>query len=93
MEKENLQTVRMVSDSEWNEMQASLKRIEETVTTRFDEKRNELITPKEFCETFKIGRNTYERWWRKGIVKTCQVGKRKYIERSEVQRLLERGRN
>ena len=81
-----------VSVQEWNEQKAIIKQIAESVKT-FAEKQSEYLTPKEVCEMLKIGRNTYERFWRNGILTPCNIAgtKRRYVRRVEVQKLLENG--
>jgi hypothetical protein len=81
-----------VSVQEWNEQKAMIKQIAESVKT-LAEKQSEYLTPKEVCEMLKIGRNTYERFWRNGIITPCNIAgtKRRYVRRVEVQRLLESG--
>jgi len=81
-----------ISAQEWNEQKAMIKQIAESVKT-FAEKQSEYLTPKEVCEMLKIGRNTYERFWRNGILNPCKIAgtKRRYVRRVEVQKLLESG--
>jgi len=93
MENESLQVATIaVPVSEWNETKAKLNEIAESVKG-FAEKQSEYLTPKEVCEMLKIGRGTYERLWRNGVLPTCNIAgtKRKYVRKTEVIRLLHAG--
>ena len=94
MEEKNLvQTaVIAVSVQEWNEHKAIIRDIADRVKT-FVDKESEYLTPKEVCGLLKIGRATYERFWRDGKITVCNIPgtKRRYVRRSDVMELLASG--
>jgi excisionase family DNA binding protein len=83
----------VVSANEWNEQRELIRQIAENVKS-FSENQSEYLTPNEVCEMLKIGRNTYERYWRNGILTRYKVKgtKRNYVRRLEVEKLLESGK-
>jgi hypothetical protein len=89
---EDAKVMIMVTAQEWNEKTSKINEILEAVKS-FADKQTEYLTPAEVCQMLKIGRNTYERFWRTGILKTCNIAgsKRKYVKRTEVLHLLNTG--
>lgn len=45
-------------------------------------------TIKEFCEIFKISRQTFHNWQKKGLVKVIKIDKAVRISDEEIERLL-----
>ena len=48
-----------------------------------------MYTIKEFCELFKISRQTFNNWMAKGLVKVIKVDKAVRITEEEVKRIME----
>jgi excisionase family DNA binding protein len=46
-----------------------------------------MYTTKEFCEMFKISRQTFQAWVKKGLVNVVQVDRLIRVTEEEVQRL------
>ena len=52
-----------------------------------------MYTIKEFCELFKISRQTFNNWMAKGLVKVIKVDKAVRITEEEVERLKNGGKD
>lgn len=59
------------------------------------ENTSELLTPNEVLKVLKIGRSTFDRYVREGILPTKKISQKKgsriYVERSELDKIIENG--
>jgi len=86
---------KIITTKEWNEFKSLLLDVQNKVTDLVDSSKKELLTPKEVCEYLKICRSTYQNYIRNGIITQIKAdtpkGKRAYVKRSELERLIEGG--
>lgn len=76
-------------------MKSIMLDIREKVSALVDEAKKELLTPNEVCQRLKIGRSTYQRYVDAGIIKQIHIGNnnsRAFVERSEIERLIDEGK-
>ena len=85
-----------MDEKQWNEMKSILFEIRENVLVLAKEREKELITPKEVCELCKFSKSKYRRFVQAGVIKQIRIGKSKnakvYVERSEIERLINAGK-
>lgn len=63
----------------------------ETVITVPKKEENEYLTVKEVEQVLKIGRSTFDRYKKNGLIKTILIGNKLQIHRDNVRELLDKG--
>lgn len=88
-----------ITKREWNEMKSIMLDIRagqsELISRLTDEAGKELLTPAEICRILKVGRTTYQRYVKAGVINQIHVGEGKsrvYVKRSEIEELIETGK-
>ncbi|MFR9652996.1 MAG: helix-turn-helix domain-containing protein, partial [Rikenellaceae bacterium] len=69
---------------EWNETRAIIKQTNEMLAQMQTSKGDEFMTPKEVCETLKIGKCTFYSYVSKGKIKTSKLDKKLLIKRADL---------
>ena len=77
---------------QFNEFKSLLLKLDEKVSYLVDEKKKELLTPKEVQEILKIGKTTYQRYLDNKVFTQIKIEGKAYVERSELERLIEEGK-
>ncbi|HCT31511.1 MAG TPA: hypothetical protein DIW31_12480 [Bacteroidales bacterium] len=81
--------------NEWNEARALLMSLNEKVNELVDKAHKDMLTPKEVCAMLKIGRTTYDRYVREGIITTTRISNKKYskvlVKRGDIETLVKNG--
>ena len=84
-----------VPANEWNEARAMLISLNEKVSELVDKGHKDMLTPKEVCTMLKIGRTTYDRYVREGILSTTRISQKKYskvfVKRGDIETLVKNG--
>lgn len=80
--------------SKFDELKSILLDTQDKISQLATALEKELLTPKEVCEMLKISRDTYQRYVKKGVLNQVQVdkGKRRYVKRSELEKLIAEGK-
>lgn len=82
--------------TEWREVTATVKAMNQKVDSLISERNKELLTPKEVCEMLKIGRTTFDRYVSEGLIAPERISKKKYskvlVRRSDIEAGLSEGR-
>lgn len=81
-----------VSENEWNRMMSMLIDIGNKVTKLSDQAAKERLTPKEVQNMLRIGKSTYQRYVDNGLFEQKKIGGKAYVYRSEIERLIEKGK-
>ena len=80
---------------QWDQLNNKINRIESLLTEQNPLPQKELLTAKEVQEILKIGRTTFDRYVREGILHTTKISQKKgakiYVERKELDNLLKHG--
>lgn len=71
------------------ENNAILKRIEAKIDS---EAAKETLSPKEVLEMLGIGKTTYQRYVRAGIITQTKIKGKVHVQRSEIENLIEEGK-
>lgn len=82
----------MVSENDWNELKSILLEIRENVSKLADEAGKEQLTPNEICKMLKINRNTFQNHLNKKVIRYTKIKGKIYVQRSEIQRLIDQGK-
>lgn len=84
----------MPSENEWNEMRSMIIETHGNVLKILREKEKELLTAAEVCKILKISRDTYQEYAKSKLFQQIQLvsNGRMYVQRSEIERLIERGK-
>lgn len=81
--------------SEWNETRSLLIDLNNKVNNLVSSSQKEMLTPKDVCQMLKIGRVTYERYVREGIITPVKISQKKYskvlIKRGDIDNLIANG--
>jgi len=81
--------------SEWNETRSLLIDLNNKVNNLVSSSQKEMLTPKDVCKMLKIGRVTYERYVREGIITPVRISQKKYskvlIKRGDIDNLIANG--
>jgi len=81
--------------NEWNETKAMINNLSQQVGELVSRNQKEMLTPKEVCSMLKIGRTTYDRYVREGIITPSRIGQKKYsknlVRRGDVENLVNNG--
>ena len=73
---------------EWNAQRADTIRIRELMEKFNGERDEDGLTIDEVCEIAKISRPTFHRWKNEGKLPTYKVGKRVFVKRNELEKIL-----
>ncbi|MFR9531021.1 MAG: helix-turn-helix domain-containing protein [Rikenellaceae bacterium] len=76
---------------EWNETRAIIKQTNEMLAQMKADKGDEFMTPKEVCDTLKIGKCTFYSYVNKGKIKTSKLDKKLLIKRADLYEAIENG--
>ena len=80
---------------EWNETRAMLTALNDKVSELCSKGNKDMLTPKEVCDMLKIGRTTYERYVKEGLITTTKISGKKYskvlVKRMDIDKLVENG--
>lgn len=84
----------MPSENEWNEMRSMIMETHGSVLKILREQEKELLTATEVCKILKISRDTYQEYAKSKLFQQIQLvaNGRMYVQRSEIERLIERGK-
>ena len=75
-----------------NELKSMLLRLDEKVSYLVAEKRKDKLTPKETQEMLGISRSTYQRYVKDGVFEQKKIKGKAYVQRSDIERLIEEGK-
>jgi hypothetical protein len=81
-----------ITRNEWNKLVSMVTEIKEDVSTIKAIKAKEKLTPKEVQEILGIGKTTYQRYVRDKIINQTKIKGKAYVQRSEIESLMEEGR-
>ncbi|WP_080902937.1 helix-turn-helix domain-containing protein [Parabacteroides sp. Marseille-P3160] len=84
----------LIPIEEWYELKALAKETRDMVSGLVEEKKKEVLSPKEVCAMLRIGRSTYQRYVQKGVIKENHPagnGGKAYILKSEIENLIMEG--
>lgn len=83
-----------VSENEWNEMRSLIIETHSHMMKLSKAASSELLTPAEVCKMLKISRDTYQEYAKEKLFQQVQLkpNGRLYVQRSEIERLIEQGK-
>lgn len=83
-----------VSENEWNKMMSLTIETHEAVMRIDKAASSELLTAAEVCKMLKISRDTYQEYAKSKLFQQIQLvpNGRMYVQRSEIERLIEQGK-
>lgn len=77
---------------QFNEFKSLLLKLDEKVSYLVDEKKKELLTPKEVQEILKIGKTTYQRYLDNKVFTQIKIEGKAYVLRSDIEKLIAEGK-
>jgi len=77
---------------DFNEIKSLLLDVREMQKKLIVEIEKELLTPKEVQKILKIGKTTYQRYMENKVFKQIKIEGKAYVQRSEIERLIEEGK-
>lgn len=82
------------SENEWNNIRSMIIETHEAVMRIDKAASSELLTAAEVCKMLKISRDTYQEYAKSKLFQQIQLvpNGRMYVQRSEVERLIEQGK-
>ena len=81
-----------MTEKQYNELKCLLLEIREGVSKITDKVGSELLTPREVCAILKVSRNTYQNYVNNKVFVQTKIGGRVYVQRAEIDRLIEEGK-
>lgn len=81
-----------ITRNEWNSLLSTVMDNNAMLKRMVDEAEKKMLTPKEVQEFLKIGKTTYQRYLENKILKQIKIGGKAYVQRSEIERLIEEGK-
>lgn len=94
MDTQNIAVV-TVPLEQWNNLNNKIDQILENSFSSHEVPGKELLTPKEVQDRLKIGRTTFDRYVREGILPTTKISQKKgsriYVKRMELDQIIKNG--
>lgn len=85
-----------ITKNDWNELMSIVFEIWEGIQKLTNAADKDLISPAEVCRMLKIGRRTYQSYVKQGVFEQIKIGQNKnsraFVKRSDIERLIEKGR-
>lgn len=91
---ENIEPVIPMLIRRMNHLESLVIETHNNVLEILKEKQKELLTPTEICKMLKISRDTYQEYAKSKLFQQIQLvpNGRMYVQRSEIERLIEQGK-